>query len=414
MRVLLVTSHYKPGPGGAETVVSLTEQLLREAGHDVVPFAVAEPDTSPTPWLPWFPPPAGSGARTEPGRRLAGIYSTPARRALDALLTQIGPDIAHVHHVHEFLTLSVLDALRHHEIPTVMTLHDYKAVCPNYRLFTQGRPCERCLSGGRLVNALRHGCLAGEGSAWRAAAAGAEAGLAAMRGWWRWVGLFIAPSVFLRDRVVAGGLPSDRVVVLPNPVVPPDRPVAPPGRPARFVYAGRLVAEKGLDVLLTAAHGLPPGSAIDLYGVGRAEASIRRRVATESLPVRLHGFTAKTIVTEAFGGATAAVLPALWYENCPMSVLEAAACGLPVVASRIGGLPELLDDGRTGLLVPPGEPRALAAALRSLAADPSYARALGAAARGHVIRHHAPVRHLTVLLRHYASVITSHHRAAPP
>ncbi|MFL6055712.1 MAG: glycosyltransferase [Actinoallomurus sp.] len=125
MRVLLVTSHYKPGPGGAETVVFLTERLLREAGHDVVPFAVAEPDTSPTPWLRWFPPPAGAGARTEPGRRLAGIYSRSARRALESLLTQVRPDVAHVHHVHEFLTLSVLEALRDHEVPTVMTMHDY-------------------------------------------------------------------------------------------------------------------------------------------------------------------------------------------------------------------------------------------------------------------------------------------------
>lgn len=206
--------------------------------------------------------------------------------------------------------------------------------------------------------------------------------------------------------MVAGGLPADRVVVLPNPITPPARPVAPPTRPARFVYAGRLVPEKGLDVLLTAALDLPPGSTIDVYGSGRAEASIRRRVTAARLPVRLHGFVAGVAMTDAYAGATAAVLPALWYENCPMSVLEAAACGLPVVASRIGGIPELLSDGRTGLLVRPGEPRALAAAMRALAADPSYARRLGAAARAYAIRHHAPVEHLRALLRHYEAVMS--------
>jgi glycosyltransferase involved in cell wall biosynthesis len=231
--------------------------------------------------------------------------------------------------------------------------------------------------------------------------------VAEIRGWWRSIGLFIAPSAFLGERVVAGGLPADRVVVLPNPVTPPARPVAPPTRPARFVYAGRLVAEKGLDVLLTAADDLPPGSVIDVYGSGRAEASIRRRVAAARLPVRLHGFVPRTVMAEVYAGATAAVLPALWYENCPMSVLEAAACGLPVVASRIGGIPELLSDGRTGLLVPPGEPGALAAAMRSLAADPSYARRLGVAARAYVIRHHAPEEHLGALLRHYDAVMSS-------
>ncbi|MEN3534711.1 glycosyltransferase [Microbispora sp. ZYX-F-249] len=406
MRVLLVTGHYTPGPGGAETVVALTERLLRDAGHEVVPFATAEPGTLATPWAAWFPPPAGAAARTEPGRRLAGAYSRPARRALESLLAVARPDVAHVHHVHEFLTLSVLSALRRHRVPVVMTLHDYKAVCPNYRLFTGGRPCERCLRGGRLTNALRHGCLAGEGSAWRAAAAGVEAGLGRLCGWWRPVRLFLAPSAFLRDRMAEGGLPEDRLVVLPNPVLPLGRPAAAPTRPARFLYCGRLVPEKGLDVLLTAARGLPPGVTVDVYGSGRAEGALRRRVAGEALPVRLRGFAGPGALAAAYDGATAALLPALWYENCPMSVLEAAVAGVPVVASRIGGLPELVDDGRTGLLVPPGDADALAAAMLRLAADPVRARELGAAARREVARRHDPARHLAALLGLYAEAVS--------
>ncbi|MGK5448189.1 glycosyltransferase [Streptomyces radiopugnans] len=411
VRVLLLTGHYTAGPGGAETVVALTEEVLRGAGHETVPFAVDEPGTLETPWRDRFPPPAGAGARTEPGRRFAGVYSRPARRALEALVREARPDVAHVHHVFEFLTLSVLDVLRAHRIPVVMTVHDYRPVCPNYRLFAHGRPCERCLHSGRTgrtVNVVRHRCLSGEGSAWRAVASAAEAPLAALRGWWRTVDVFVAPSAFLRDRLVEGGMPAGRMAVVPNPVPAGAEPAAPArarSGSARVVYCGRLVPEKGLNVLLSAARRLPQGVQVEVYGGGRAEADLRRRIAQEDLPVEMRGFAPPAGVARALEGATAAVLPALWYENCPMSLLEAASRAVPPVASRIGGIPELVTHGRDGLLVPPGDPGALATALRTLVSAPGYAGRLGAAARRRVLERHAPDRYREALLDCYARAV---------
>ena len=138
MRVLLVGNHWTDGPGGAETVLVLTARLLRAAGHEVVPFAVAEERTLPTPVRDRLPVAAGSGARTRFGEAWAGTWSPRSYRALARVVEEVRPDVAHVHHVFERLTTSVLDALRRHGVPTVLTLHDYKPVCPNYRLFTEG------------------------------------------------------------------------------------------------------------------------------------------------------------------------------------------------------------------------------------------------------------------------------------
>jgi glycosyltransferase involved in cell wall biosynthesis len=317
----------------------------------------------------------------------------------------VRPDVAHVHYIFEFLTLSVLDVLHAHRIPVVMTLHDYRPVCPNYRLFTAGRPCQRCLHHGRVWNVVLHHCLRGEGSRWRAVAAGAEAGLASLRHWWSRIGLFIAPSAFLRDQVVAVGLPAARVVVVPNPVRATDRPIRHCSGVPTFLYAGRLVTEKGLDVLLAAARSLPAGVKVVVLGTGRLEGALRARVTAERLPVEMRGFASRTVVDRQLAGATAALLPALWYENCPMAVLESAAHAVPAVASAIGGIPELVTDGVTGLLVPPGDAPALAVAMQTLAAHPERAAQLGAAAWHRVRVQHDPQNHLAALLDCYARVI---------
>ncbi len=137
MRVLLVGNHWTEGPGGAETMLVVNADLLRAVGHEVVPFAVAEEGTLPTPVRDRLPAAAGSGARTRFGEAWAGAWSPRAYRALARVVVEVRPDVAHVHHVFERLTPSVLDALRHARVPTVMTVHDYKPACPNYRLFTE-------------------------------------------------------------------------------------------------------------------------------------------------------------------------------------------------------------------------------------------------------------------------------------
>ena len=317
------------------------------------------------------------------------------------MVEEVRPDVAHVHHVFERLTSSVLDALRRCGVPTVMTLHDYKPVCPDYRLYTEGAPCTRCLSG-RYVEVVRRRCL--EGSRWRSVAAAAEAYAARARGLYQRVDRFLAPSAFLRDRVVEGGLPGDRIEVLPNPVVAAPEPRRDGAEPRAVVYASRLVAEKGVDPLLDAAALLPAGVRVRLIGSGRLERQVRARVAAESLPVDVLGPLPPAQVAAHLRAAAAAVLPALWWENCPMAVLEAAAQGVPVVASAVGGIPELVEHDTTGLLVPPGDVAALAGALTRLVERPDDAARMGRAAWARARQRHDPQAHVAALLGAYAEV----------
>ena len=385
-------------------MLALTADLLRRAGHEVVPFAVAEEGTQPTPVRHLLPAAADSEARTRFGEAWAGTWSLRSYRALADVVDEVRPDVAHVHHVFELLTTSVLDALRRRGVPTVMTLHDYKPVCPNYRLFTEGGPCTRCLSG-RYVEVVRHRCL--EGARWRSVAAAADAYAARARGLYDRVNLFLAPSRFLRDRVVEGGLCADRVRVLPNPVVAATEPRGVPADPPFVLYAGRLVAEKGLDTLLDAAGRLPAGVRVRVAGSGRLEGQVRARVAADELPVDVLGPLPSGDVAAVLRAAAVAVLPAVWWENCPMAVLEAAAQGVPVVASAVGGIPELVEDGGTGLLIPPGDADALSGALTRLLERPEEGARLGAAAWARMRARHDPDAHVAGLLEAYADLSPS-------
>lgn len=403
MRVLLVGNHFRSGTGGAETVLVTTKELLEQAGCDVVPFAFAEPATEPTAWLPWFPPAPPGSERRWPGG-LSSVYSWTARRHLEALVREVRPDIAHLHSVHDRLTLSVVDALRGAGVPIVFTVHDYRPVCPAYRLLTGGEPCTRCVAGGRYWNAVVHRCR--EGSLRRSVTVAAESYLSRIRGQYGKVDVFVAPSRFLRDVLVTGGFPGDRITVVPNPAVarPPRRE---PSRPARFVYFGRLVPEKGLDVLLRASRMLRSGAVVDIFGAGPLEADLRRRVAAERLPVEVHGFATMAVIGPVLGEATAAVLPALWHENCPMAVLEAAAHGVATIGTPLGGIPDLVDSGRDGVLVPERDPASLAAAMDRLAAEPALAVAMGRRARDRARGVHSPERYVASLLDCYDRAITA-------
>lgn len=401
MKVLLVNNQYRPVAGGAESVLLNTQSLLEQAGHRTVPFAIAQPDTFTTEWNAYFPD-GGRLARSRARSRdsLATVYSPGVRRSLGALIEAAQPDVAHLHNVYEKLTLSVVDALVKRRIPVVLTLHDYRAVCPNGRLMVDGRPCNSCVASGNYWNAIRRRCL--HGSLWKTLIAAAECYVNKWRDQYRKIDLFIAPTRFLRDVMVAGGLPEERVRLVPNPVacdVLPARvlPAAP-----RFLFAGRLVAEKGLDVLLDAAARLDAGARVVVYGSGRYEEHVRRRIRAERLPVELHGYVARDVVARALRRTTAGVVPSLWYENGPLAIPEAAARGVPVIASDLGAMRQLVEHRRDGLLVAPGNAAALAAAMNELGRDRRLALRLGMAAWARARSENSPDSYLASLLAIYA------------
>ncbi len=202
----------------------------------------------------------------------------------------------------------------------------------------------------------------------------------------------MSPSRFLADQLRRAGLSSRPIDVIPNAVSV--RPAA--GGGPGLVFIGRLAPEKGLDVLLDAAEltGLP----LTIAGDGPLMPHLRARANGR---ISLLGWVSPSRASQLLAEAAAAVVPSTWYENAPLAVLEPMACGTPVVASAIGGIPELVRDGVDGLLVEPGSAASLAAAFGAIRADEANARRMGAAARERVGEEFAPARHVEALLHTY-------------
>jgi glycosyltransferase involved in cell wall biosynthesis len=370
MRILMVQTFYYPR-GGDSTYMLALSRLLEEKGHEVVPFAMKHPLNLPTPYDRFFVSeidfPALLGERSPVAAwRVAArsIVSGEARRKIASLVDEIRPDVAHFHNIHAHLTVSIVSPLRRRRIPIVWTLHDYRLVCPNSTLLRGGEICERCIPD-RPYEVVRGRCK--KGSLGASVVAMLTTLYDRLERIPSRIDRFIAPSCFLRGKLVEAGFDPARIECVAN-FIDLERYA---GRPEKdyFCYIGRLSYEKGVDVLIRAAAKLPAGRLL-VVGDG-PEADALKALALELGAGRIEfaGRRSGDEVGRILAESQFAVLPSRWYENLPYAVMEAFASSRAVVASRIGGIPEMVEDGVSGLLVPPGDEDALGAALARMLGD---------------------------------------------
>lgn len=399
-RVLMVNKflHEK---GGAELYMYRLAGLLEDRDVTVRYFGMRHPRNLPSPTERWYVSQVDfENPRTVRERmRVAGrmVYSTQARSRLGGLLAAESRfDIAHLHNIYHQLSPSLLAPLRAAGVPVVMTVHDYKLVCPVYTLTSHGTMCERCV-GGSFQNAVRLRCE--RGSLPGSALVAGETWLhRRLRLWDRGIDLFVTPSSYMRDKLLAGGYPADRVIAVPN-VVDPDQftPSQEPG--SHMLYLGRLSHEKGVETLIEAAAGT--SMRIAIAGDGPERARLQALAEQLRAPVEFLGHVAGEPLRALIREARAIVVPSRWPENCPLVVLEAMASARPLIASRVGGIPELARDGQEALLVEPGDVAGLREALLRLEADTELALRLGRAGRERAQDRYAPSRHMRDVLAVY-------------
>ena len=366
MATLLSINNYYYHRGGAEAIFFAHNKMFEALGWRVASFAMKHPLNLNTPWSEYFVEQIEFGEEYSLGQKLVRIpkviYSFEARRKLGRLLDSSRPDVCHAHNIYHHISPSILGLLQRRGIPTVVTLHDLKIACPQYQMLAPDGICERC-RGGRLHNVALHRCI--KGSVWLSTVVMAEAVLHRLLGSYRrCVSIFVVPSRFYIDKFVDWGMPRSKFRHIPN-FVDAQR-FAPRYAPGKaFVYFGRVSREKGLATLIrSAAAARCP---LLIAGTGPALEEMRALATRLAADVKFLGYLEGGALHEIIRGARATVLPSEWYENAPVSVLEAYALGKPVIGANIGGIPELIHENETGLTFSSGNEPSLIAALRAIA-----------------------------------------------
>jgi glycosyltransferase involved in cell wall biosynthesis len=384
-RVLQVHTRYRQA-GGEERVVE-AERLLLEAADVAVAQVIFD------------------NADLRESRSLAGdlrlatsaVWSRSAARRVRAAIVASRPQVVHVHNTFPAASPSIYPAAAAERVPVVQTLHNYRLVCPAATAFRDGHACTDCLGKAFPLPAVVHACVRGSRS--QSAVAGATIALHRAIGTFRdKIALYLALTEFQRSLLMSGGYPSDRIRVLSN-FLEPD-PGEGSGPRSRVLYVGRLSVEKGILPLLRAA-ALVPGR-VRIAGDGPLAPQVQAAAADGSIDYA--GLLARPAVEAEMQHAAAVALPSIWFEGFPLVVGEAYATGTPIIASRLGSLAELIEDGVTGLLVAPNDAGALADAIRWACDHPAEMRRMGVNARGRYEERYRGPTHLAGLLDAYASV----------
>jgi glycosyltransferase involved in cell wall biosynthesis len=397
MHVLMVNNLYPPiMAGGAELIVAYLSEGLVERGHRVTVVSTCGPEMEP------YTPEIRNGVRvvrffprnvywsfTREGQprlrrlmwHLRDAWNLDAGRRLREIIGRSRPDIVHTHVIDGF-SASIWRRAREAGIPVIHTAHDYHLLCP--RAFLLTRDWQICARPGVFCRAYR---------TWHMKTAGD-------------VDLFVSPSQFLLDRHLQTGLPAAGSAVVRNGIpLPAIAGRAQRSAPLRFLLLCRLTVEKGIHVVLDAMARLPRELSVELTIAGRGPLEPRVRQAAAADPrITFLGFVADETKQAVLSDADYLLIPSLWYENAPVAVIEAAAYGLGVIGSRIGGIPELVREGSTGLLFEPGDAAALADIMRRLSSGDLRLENFDATARQMAERH--TVSHMVdSYLDHYVALL---------
>lgn len=381
MKILVAHNayHYR---GGEDTLVDAEMAMLRRHGHDVFLYRRDNAEF----------------AQIRPiHAALDTLWSRRTVREIHRLSKHFRPDIIHAHNTFPLISPSLYDAARYLHIPVVQTLHNFRLICPQAMLIRQGRLCTDCV-GNWPWRAVLHRCY--RGSLAQTAVTASMLSLHRLRGSWdQGVSRYIVLNQSCRDLFIAGGLPPDRLRIKPNFV---DASGVPDWTTrAGGVFIGRLSSEKGLSTLIQALQSLP-GMSIDVYGKGPMQS-----VVEHAPGLRYCGFLSSAALRERMRQSAYLVMPSTGMESFGLAAIEAFACGVPVIASRQGGLGELVTHDKNGLLFTPGDPQALAAAIAHAEAHPDKMKRMGMDAYQTWLDHYTPERNYELLMRIYDEALAS-------
>lgn len=373
MKILQVNKFNFLKGGAAKYFLDLS-RLLRSSGIEVAKFSMAHPENeADQKWEKYFTPfvdfnaSAGLVANLKAAGRI--LWNPSANKKFEKIIADFQPDIIHIHNIYHQISPSILHVAKRKKIPIVMHLHDYKMICPNYKLFTQNRICHKC-KGHKYYNCVRRKCV--KQSYAKSALAMLEAYLhnLLLKSYDK-VDLFIAPSQFMKDTCVAFGIPENKIKVIYNftDIKKEDCPEKEKADDSSYLlYFGRLSEEKGIDTIIKAMPRIKGELSLKIVGTGPEKKSLEKLIDQLGLQkrVQLTGSKYKDDLKKIILGAKTVIIPSVWNENMPLSLLEALALKKVVIASRVGGIPEIIRHEKNGFLFDPGNIKELSALVNQI------------------------------------------------
>ena len=406
MHVVMV-NNYLYVRGGSERVMFEEAETLDREGIRVSYFGQQRDENPPLPHNDLFPAYVDPFTLSSVGK-LAHVprivYNAEVKRRFAQFIDRVQPNLIHGHNIYGGLTTAICDVAHQRGIPMVLTLHDYKLLCPSYSMLNRGEVCQRCRQG-RFYNCATQGCHKGNRLYSLIYTVESYANRWLQR--YQHVKRLICPSRFMAGLVGNSWLRHPHLDVIPNAVDPRRLPAEPnPGD--YLLYVGRLSPEKGLLTLLEAVSRLK-GVPLQIVGDGPMRRQLDEAVWQLRCEDRItfRGYLQGEELSDAYRNAAALVLPSDCYENAPMSVLEAMACGKPVVGSRIGGIPEMVSHEETGLLFPAGDADTLSDHLQTLWTDSMKRMVMGKRGRARVEEQYSLERHRERLIETYDQALSA-------
>ena len=401
---LLSLNTYNYRRGGSDAVFLDHDKLFKNINWDTAVFTMHHPENDASVWSEYFADELEFGNAYNIGQKLVMaskvIYSWEARAKLGQLLNTFKPDIAHAHCIYHHLSPSVLSLLHERGIPTVMTAHDLKLACPAYKMLNKNGICEKC-KNGNLLHLIKNRCI--HNSLATSTLVAVESAIHKTFGLYRNnLDRITTPSLFFRDKLIEWGWSPDKIVYIPN-FINSDNYTPQYEAGNYFLYFGRLAPEKGVDTLIEAAR--QAGVPLRIAGTGPYEDTLKAMVSDTEDQIEFLGYCSGEKLWKEIREARAIVLPSQWYENAPISILEAYASGKPVIGARIGGIPEMLEEGKTGYLFESANAEDLASKMELLNSLPDIKiTEMGRAAQNYVSSTFTEQRYLIDMLSIYSSV----------
>lgn len=366
MKILAIHNEYQQR-GGEDAVLQAEAQLLGEHGHTVVRYQRNNSELR------------ERGGFSSLRAGFEAVWASRSYREVAVLIAKERPQVAHFHNTLPLISPAAYYACAEAGVPVVQTLHNYRLLCPSATFLRDGKVCEACLGRSIPWPGVVHACYRDS----RAATAAVTSMLAmhrAMGTWRQKVSVYVALTEFARRKFLEGGLPAERVVVKPNFMA--RDPGAKKEMGAYALFVGRLSEEKGPQVLLNAWARLAGRVPLKIAGDGPLRVELARGIEAKGLNgVDLLGGVSSEQLACFLHNARFLVFPSVWYEGFPITIAEAFACGVPVLASRLGSMAEIVEDGKTGLHFTAGDDADLAAKVEWAWMNPEQMQKMGREAR---------------------------------